>query len=120
MKFNTIDRMMLLIRLFYVAASGLLISGGAISLDGQRTGDYLVQAAYIIFAVIISIIITMVLYLRSQKSRLAPASLIVYSINTRVMHSYNWLTCYCSTSVALPSPSPSSSYASATLSFLHS
>jgi hypothetical protein len=69
MKFNTIDRMMLLIRLFYVAASGLLISGGAISLDGQRTGDYLVQAAYIIFAVIISIIITMVLYLRSQKSR---------------------------------------------------
>lgn len=68
---------MILFRLLFVAALNLLITGRAISLDGYSTGDNLVKAAYIVYATMISIIITIIFHLWFQKSQLAPPSFTV-------------------------------------------
>lgn len=89
---NSFSKLMIIVRLLFIAALSLLVAGGAISLNGNSIGDNLVKAAYIIFTAILSAIIAMILHLRFQKSKLVPKSLIVRIRGTWFMHSYKILT----------------------------
>jgi hypothetical protein len=81
-KHALIQKTMMVFRLLFITALTLLIAGGAISLDGHSTGDHLVQAAYIIFVMMVGIIIGNILHLQFRKSKLAPGSIMVRNFHT--------------------------------------